>query len=97
MEIYKKDCLYQILTKGWLILNFKYIFICSNKYSFFQTIFSRIGQLRKCGIHWDLLGNSKGTADVEYVNAEDAAKAIKDYNGNTLLIYFNSISFRCLN
>ena len=27
------------------------------------------------------MGNSNGTADVEYVNPEDAAKAIKEYNG----------------
>jgi RNA recognition motif-containing protein len=37
--------------------------------------------LRKCGIHWDDLGNSKGTADVEYERPEDAKAAIKEFNG----------------
>jgi RNA recognition motif-containing protein len=36
--------------------------------------------LKRCGIHWDILGNSLGTADVEYHNSEDAAKAIDEYN-----------------
>jgi hypothetical protein len=36
--------------------------------------------LKRCGIHWDNLGNSKGSADVEYFRPEDAQKAINDYN-----------------
>lgn len=45
-----------------------------------KTIFEKVGRLKRCGIHWDNLGNSKGTADVEYYRAEDAQKAINDYN-----------------
>ena len=46
-----------------------------------QTIFSKIGTLKRCGIHWDELGNSKGTADLEYERAEDAKAALKEFNG----------------
>jgi hypothetical protein len=38
--------------------------------------------LKRCGIHWDNLGNSLGTADIEFYKAEDAAKAIEEYNSN---------------
>jgi RNA recognition motif-containing protein len=37
--------------------------------------------LKRCLIHWDDLGYSKGTADVEFETADEAKKAIKDYNG----------------
>lgn len=37
--------------------------------------------MKRCGLHWDELGNPKGTADIQYHTAEDAQKAIKDYNG----------------
>jgi len=40
-----------------------------------------VGTLKRCSIHWDPLGFSKGTADVEFEKPEDAAKAIKDFNG----------------
>jgi RNA recognition motif-containing protein len=40
-----------------------------------------VGTLKKCVIHWDELGFSKGTAEVEYESPEDAQKAIKDFNG----------------
>ena len=46
-----------------------------------QTLFSAIGTLKRCGIEWDQFGRSKGLADVEFEKAEDAEKAIKDYNG----------------
>lgn len=46
-----------------------------------QEIFSSIGPLRRCGIHWDKAGISKGTADVEYENHRDATAAVERLNG----------------
>jgi RNA recognition motif-containing protein len=48
-------------------------------------LFSDIGELKRCGIHWDILGNSLGTADIEYVNPEHAKKAIEDFNSKSLI------------
>jgi RNA recognition motif-containing protein len=48
-------------------------------------LFKKIGPLRKCGINWDQLGQSMGTAEVEYEKPEDAEKAIKEYNGILLI------------
>ena len=45
-----------------------------------KTIFSEIGKLKRCGIRWDRLGNSLGTADIEYFSNEDAAKAIRSFD-----------------
>jgi THO complex subunit 4 len=50
-----------------------------------QNIFSRVGQLKRCGIHWDELGNSKGTADVEFLNPIDAKRAIEEFNSKILI------------
>jgi len=36
--------------------------------------------LRKCGIHWDKLGNSRGTADIEFFGEKEAAIAIAELN-----------------
>jgi hypothetical protein len=47
--------------------------------------------LKRCGIHWDELGNSKGSADIEFYDAADARKAIKEYDGiknNIIIIFF---------
>jgi len=49
-----------------------------------KAIFEKCGSLKRCGIHWDKLGNSLGTADIEYYNSRDAEKAINDYDS----IYF---------
>lgn len=46
-----------------------------------QQLFQTVGKLKRCGIHWDNLGGSKGTADIEYEKQEDAEKAIAEYNG----------------
>ena len=55
-----------------------------------KQIFSEIGKLKRCGIHWDNLGTSLCTADVEFYNNEDAQKAIKSYD--SILI---SLIIRC--
>lgn len=51
-----------------------------------QTIFSGLGELKKCGIHWDLLGNSRGTADIVYFNKKDAIAAVEKLNGKFVII-----------
>jgi hypothetical protein len=45
-----------------------------------KQIFGKIGTLKRCGIHWDSLGNSMGTADLEFLNANDAQRAIDEFN-----------------
>ena len=42
------------------------------------------GELKRCGIHWDALGFSKGTANVEYTRAEDAQKAKEKFDGRII-------------
>jgi RNA recognition motif-containing protein len=48
----------------------------------FKTIFEKVGPLKRCGIHWDNLGNSKGTADVEFFKSEDAKKAVEEFDSS---------------
>ena len=49
-----------------------------------QQIFSKVGDLKKCGIHWDQLGNSRRTAEIEYLNVEAALEAVKQFHGKYL-------------
>ena len=43
-----------------------------------KYLFERIGPLKRCGINWNELGESKGTAEVEYLYRKDAFKAVKE-------------------
>ena len=43
-----------------------------------KYLFERIGPLKRCGINWNNLGESKGTAEVEYYYRKDAFKACKE-------------------
>ncbi|CAG9333301.1 unnamed protein product [Blepharisma stoltei] len=58
--------------------------------------FTVYGKLVSCGINWDKLGRSKGTAQVEYKTAEEAATALEKLNnteiaGHTITVaYFKS-------
>ncbi len=45
-----------------------------------KKLFEKIGPLKRCGINWNNLGESKGTADVEFVYEKDAIKAKKKYD-----------------
>ena len=45
-----------------------------------KKLFKKIGPLKRCGIKWNNLGESKGTADVEFVYEKDAIKAKKKYD-----------------
>ncbi|KAI5066201.1 hypothetical protein GOP47_0018825 [Adiantum capillus-veneris] len=49
-----------------------------------KELFSEVGDLRRCGIHYDRSGRSKGTAEVVYARRQDAVIALKRYN-NVLL------------
>jgi RNA recognition motif-containing protein len=42
-----------------------------------KSIFEKIGPLRRCGINWNNLGESRGTAEVEYLYRSDAFKACR--------------------
>ena len=45
-----------------------------------KKLFEKIGPLKRCGINWNNLGESKGTADVEFIYEKDAIKAKKKYD-----------------
>ena len=45
-----------------------------------KKLFEKIGPLKRCGIKWNNLGESKGTADVEFVYEKDAIRAKKKYD-----------------
>lgn len=40
-----------------------------------------LGKLVRLGINWNRLGKSRGTAEIEYQSAEDAASALEQLNG----------------
>lgn len=42
-----------------------------------KSVFEKYGRLRRCGINWNSLGESKGTAEVEYFYRDDAFRAFK--------------------
>jgi len=49
-----------------------------------REVFSKVGPLKRCGIYWDNLGRSKGTAEVEFLKQEDAATALETLNSTKL-------------
>ena len=42
-----------------------------------KSVFEKIGPLRRCGINWNSLGESRGTAEVEYYYRSDAFRACR--------------------
>ena len=48
-----------------------------------QKIFSKVGNLLRCGIHWDKLGNSRETAEIEYDNIESAQEALNQFHSKS--------------
>jgi len=49
-----------------------------------NELFSTIGPLVNCGIEWDKIGRSKGSAIVEFKETQHASKAIQEYDGAEL-------------
>ncbi|KAI3799808.1 hypothetical protein L1987_35112 [Smallanthus sonchifolius] len=45
-----------------------------------RVLFSDVGELKRCSIHCDRSGRSKGTAEVVYMHQSDAVAAMKRYN-----------------
>lgn len=45
-----------------------------------KELFSEVGDVKRCGIHYDRSGRSKGTAEVVYSRRLDAVAAMKRYN-----------------
>lgn len=49
-------------------------------------MFRTVGPLKKCGIHWDALGQSKGSAEIEYHNPFHAQKALNFFKSKYSVI-----------
>lgn len=44
-------------------------------------LFNQYGTLTRCGVNWDQLGRSKGTAIVQFEGHADAERALNESNG----------------
>lgn len=49
-----------------------------------KNIFQKYGKLRRCGINFTQLGESKGNADVEFDKHNDAVNAIRNLNNSNI-------------
>ncbi len=58
-----------------------------------QSIFRKYGVLTQCGIHWDRLGNSKGTATVEFDILSSSRAAIRDLNNQNIAGFYVKLRY----
>ena len=61
-----------------------------------KKLFQKYGRLRRCGVNFTQLGESKGTADVEFERHRDAVNAIRnlnkaDINGRVVNVRFSAL------
>ena len=61
-----------------------------------KKLFQKFGKLRRCGVNFTQLGQSKGTADIEFERHRDAVFAIRklnraDINGKMVFVRFSSL------
>ena len=61
-----------------------------------KKLFQKYGRLRRCGVNFTQLGQSKGTADVEFERHRDAISAIRglnkaDINGRIVNVRFSTL------
>ncbi|MCQ2817706.1 MAG: THO complex subunit 4, partial [archaeon] len=49
-----------------------------------KEFFQRVGPLKRCGINYNEIGDTKGTADVQYIYENDAFKAFARFNNKML-------------
>ena len=61
-----------------------------------KKLFQKFGKLRRCGINFTQLGQSKGTADIEFERHRDAVFAIRklnraDINGKMVFVRFSTL------
>ncbi len=61
-----------------------------------KKLFQKFGKLRRCGVNFTQLGQSKGTADIEFERHRDAVFAIRklnraDINGKMVFVRFSTL------
>ena len=61
-----------------------------------KNLFQKYGRLRRCGVNFTQLGQSKGTADVEFERHRDAVSAIRslnkaEINGRVINVRFSTL------
>ena len=61
-----------------------------------KKLFQNYGRLNRCGVNFTQLGESKGTADVEFERHRDAVNAIRnlnkaDINGRVVNVRFSAL------
>ena len=49
-----------------------------------KELFQRAGPLKRCGINYNEVGDTKGTADIEYFSENDAFKAHAKFNNKSI-------------
>ena len=58
-----------------------------------NRIFSPFGKLSRCKIHYDNLGRSRGTANVDFVYPQDARRALRSMNGARIGRFVMKVKF----